>query len=261
MQKPLLEHLIELRLRLLYAFLGLGIGVIVCYPVSPYIFKFLTAPLWQALGEEEGRRLIYTGLTEAFTTYLKISLFSGFILTFPFIIWQVWLFVGPGLYDHEKKAIWPFLVMSPLLFFLGASLAYYVVCPWAWQFFLSFEMPPSPDGLSLQLEARMSEYLSLILKLIMAFGICFQLPLIILGLSKLGLISLESLKRKRKYAFLIIVIVAAIITPPDIISPLGLIIPLYALYEISIGLVIISLKKKGSDCVRHQVDSRESRSA
>lgn len=255
MQKPLLEHLIELRLRLVYALLALSMGIGVCYPLSPYIFQFLTEPLWQALGEEEGRRLIYTGLTEAFLTYLKIAFYSGFILTFPCIFWQLWLFIGPGLYDHEKKAIWPFLTLSPLLFLLGASLAYYVVCPWAWKFFLSFEMPPSPQGLSLRLEARMSEYLSLILKLILSFGICFQLPLIILGLSKLGVLTLESLKGKRKYAFLSIVIVAAIITPPDIISPLSLIIPLYALYEISIILVKLSLKKKGFYRVRHQMDS------
>ena len=260
MQKPLLEHLIELRRRLIYALLALGVGVAVCYPLAPYIFQFLTTPLWQAMGEEPGRRLIYTGLTEAFLTYLKVAFFSGFILTFPFILWQGWLFVGPGLYDHEKKSIWPFLMMSPLLFLMGASLAYYVVCPWAWQFFLSFEMPPSPTGLSLRLEARISEYLAIILKLIMAFGLCFQLPLIILGLSKVGFLTLKSLERNRKYAFLIIVVVAAIITPPDIISPLSLIIPLYTLYEISIGLVRISLKRKGSCHVRHQVDSGESRS-
>jgi len=245
MQKPLLEHLIELRIRLIYALLVFGLGIAVCYPLAPHLFQFLTEPLWQAMGEEDGRRIIYTGLTEAFLTYLKLAFFGGFILTFPFILWQLWLFVGPGLYDHERRAIWPFLLTSPLLFLMGASLAYYVVCPWAWQFFLSFEMPASSTGLSLQLEARMSEYLALIIKLIMAFGLCFQLPLFILGLFKLGIISLEMLKRQRKYAFLIIVIVAAIITPPDIISPLSLIIPLYALYEISITLVKISLKRKG----------------
>ncbi len=260
MQKPFLEHLIELRRRLIYSLMALGIGVIVCYPLAPSLFQFLTTPLWEAMGEETGRRLIYTGLTEAFLTYLKIAFWSGFILTFPFILWQGWIFVGPGLYEHEKKALWPFLMLSPLLFFLGTSLAYYIVCPWAWQFFLSFEMPPSPNGLSLQLEARMSEYLSLMVKLIMTFGLCFQLPLILLGLFQLGLLTLESLKRNRKYAFLMIVIVAAILTPPDIISPLSLIIPLYTLYEISIGLVKMSLKRKGSHRVRHQMDSRKSRS-
>jgi len=237
MQKPLLEHLIELRLRLIYALTALGIGVAVCYPFAPHIFKFLSEPLWQAMGEEAGRRLIYTGLTEAFLTYLKLAFFGGFILSFPVILWQLWLFIGPGLYQHEKRLIWPFLIISPLLFIMGASLAYYMVCPWAWQFFLSFEMPVTPNGLSLQLEARMSEYLSLVIKLILAFGLCFQLPIVILGLAKIGIISLETLQCKRKYAFLIIVVVAAVLTPPDIISPLSLIIPLYTLYEISIGLL------------------------
>ncbi len=255
MQKPLLEHLMELRRRLIYALLALCVGMAMCYPLAPSIFQSLTIPLWQAMGEESGRRLIYTGLTEAFLTYLKVAFVSGFILAFPVIFWQGWLFVGPGLYNHEKKAIWPFLLISPFLFLMGASLAYYIVCPLAWQFFLSFEMPPSPTGLSLQLEARISEYLSLILKLIMAFGLCFQLPLILLGLFKIGLITLETLERNRKYAFLIIVVIAAIITPPDIISPLSLIVPLYGLYEISIGLVRLSLKRKGSHHVRYQVDS------
>lgn len=254
MQKPLLEHLIELRLRLIYSLLAFVAGVAICYPLAPVFFQFLTKPLWHAMGEEAGRRMIYTGLTEAFLTYLKLACCSGFILVFPFIFWQIWLFVGPGLYAHERKAIWPTLIASPLLFLIGASLAYYVVCPWAWQFFLSFEVPGLPQGLSLQLEARMGEYLSLILKLILAFGLCFQLPLLLLGLTKLGVLTFESLERKRKYAFLIIVIVAALITPPDIISPLSLIVPLYTLYEISIILVKLSLKKKGLSCVRHQMD-------
>jgi sec-independent protein translocase protein TatC len=260
MQKSFFEHLIELRRRLIYALLALGLGIAICYPFAPHIFKFLCEPLWQAMGEEAGRRLIYTGLTEAFLTYLKLAFFGGFILALPMILWQLWLFIGPGLYDHEKKVIWPFLIATPLLFLMGASLAYYVVCPMAWQFFLSFEMPSSTNGLSLQLEARMSEYLSLVIKLILAFGLCFQLPLVILGLAHMGILSLTSLKRKRKYAFLIIVVVAAVITPPDIISPLSLIIPLYSLYEISIGLLQISLNRKGLHHVRYQVDSGESRS-
>ncbi len=255
MQKPLLEHLIELRKRLLYCILALGFGVAVCYPLSPYLFQFLTDPLWTAVGKDQSRHLIYTGLTEAFLTYLKVAFLSGFVLMLPVLLWQAWQFIGPGLYDAEKKTIWPFLFASPLLFLMGASLAYYVVCPWAWKFFLSFEVPSSPEGFSIQLEARMEEYFSLILKLIMAFGLCFQLPLLLFGLTKLGILSLESLQKNRKYAFLIIVIVAAIITPPDIISPLSLIVPLYSLYEISIGLVKLSLKKKGPYRVGHQMDS------
>lgn len=257
-QKPLLEHLLELRKRLVCSLLALGLAIGLCYLFAPTLFQFLTEPLWQAMGAEEGRRLIYTGLTEAFLTYLKLSFFAGFVVAFPYLLWQAWMFVGPGLYDHEKRTIWPTLITSPLLFLAGASLAYYVVCPWAWKFFLSFEMLPSPQGLSLQLEARMSEYLSLIIKLIMAFGVCFQLPLILVGLAKLGVISLQSLQYNRKYAFLIIVVVAAVITPPDIISPLSLIIPLYTLYEISIILVKLSLKQKGSDCARYQMDPGKS---
>lgn len=244
MQKPLLEHLIELRFRLMMALLALGAGIAVSYPFAPSIFHFLTEPLWHAMGEEAGRRLIYTGLTEAFLTYLKVAFFSGFCVSFPFILWQAGLFVGPGLSGTEKRFFWAVSVGSPLLFVMGAALAYYVVCPWAWQFFLSYEIPSSSYGLSLHLEARMSEYLSLILKLILAFGLCFQLPLVILGLFKLKILSLQTLTRHRKYAFLIIVILAAVMTPPDIISPLSLIIPLYALYEISIGLVKFSYYKK-----------------
>lgn len=255
MQKPLLEHLIELRKRLLYCVLALGAGVALCYPLAPFLFQFLTEPLWEAVGRDPSRHLIYTGLTEAFLTYLRVAFLSGFVLTLPLLLWQTWLFIGPGLYESEKKTIWPFLFASPALFLMGASLAYYVVCPWAWKFFLSFEVPASPGGFSIQLEARMGEYFSLILKLIMAFGLCFQLPLLLVGLTNLGVLSLETLERHRKYAFLLIVIVAAIITPPDIISPLSLIIPLYTLYEISIGLVKLSLKKKGSYRVGHQVDS------
>ncbi len=255
MQKPLLEHLIELRQRLLYCFVVLGLGVAACYPLAPYIFQFLTEPLWEALGKDPSRHLIYTGLAEAFLTYLKVAFLSGFALTLPFTLWQIAQFVGPGLHNSERKAIWPALIFSPILFLLGASLAYYVVCPWAWEFFLSFEVPSSASGFSIQLEARMEEYFSLILKLILAFGLCFQLPLVLVGLAKLGLLSVNSLERNRKYAFLIIVIVAAVITPPDIISPLSLIIPLYSLYEISIGLVKLSMKKKGPYRVGHQVDS------
>ena len=242
MQKSLFEHLIELRRRLIYIFLALGCGVIISYPLAPTLFQFLTEPLVQVMGG--GRRLIYTGLTEAFLTYLKLSFFSGFILSLPFVLWQSWLFISPGLYSREKKVFFFLTLASPPLFISGAALAYYVICPVAWKFFLSFEVPPSPEGMSLQLEARMSEYLSLILKLVLAFGICFQLPLVLVGLHKIGLVTLETLRKNRKYAFLIIVIIAAVMTPPDIISPLGLIIPLYALYEMSIILITFSLRKK-----------------
>ena len=234
MRLPLLGHLIELRLRLIYCLVALGVGMGISYPFAPRIFQILTEPLWEA----GGRRMIYTGLTEAFLTYLKIAVVSGGILALPIILWQAWLFMRPGLHPHEQRSVWLIMLASPVLFLLGTSLAYFVVCPLAWDFFLSFETS------SLQLEARMSEYLSLILKLITAFGICFQLPLVILGLFKMGMITLKTLTSKRKYAFLIIVIVAAILTPPDIISPLLLIVPLYGLYELSIGVIYLNQRKQ-----------------
>lgn len=231
MRDGLIPHLIELRRRLLYCLVALGGGIGISYPFSPILFQVLAQPL-------EGRQIITTGLPEAFLTYLKLSVVTGSVFALPLILWQVWLFVAPGLQEQEKHMVWPLLLASPVLFILGASLAYYVVCPMAWAFFLSFESP------SLRLEARMSEYLSLILQLITAFGLCFQLPLIVLGLFKLGLVRLSTLIAQRKYAFLIIVIVSALLTPPDIISPLLLILPLYGLYELSIAVISILGRKR-----------------
>jgi len=235
MPQPLLGHLIELRMRLIYCLVALGLGAGISYPFSSDIFHLLTQPFWEA----GGKRMIYTGLTEAFLTYLKITVVSGSVLALPVILWQGWLFMRPGLHAHERRVLWLIVIASPLLFLLGAGMAYFIVCPLAWKFFLSFETP------SLHLEARMSEYLSLILKLITAFGICFQLPLVILGLFKMGFLSLQTLTSKRKYAFLSIVIVAAVLTPPDMISPLLLIIPLYGLYELSVGVIYWTQPKEG----------------
>lgn len=243
MEKSFLTHLIELRRRLIYMLLVLSLGIGCSYPFAATLFQFLTHPLEQVT--QGGHRLIYTSLTEAFLTYLKISFLSGLVISLPFILWQIWLFLAPGLHKQEKKIFGLFVVASPFLFLSGAGLAYYGVCPLAWKFFLSFETPLTQGDLPIQLEARMSEYLSLVLKLIFAFGLCFQLPLILLALTHMGLITLESLKRNRKYAFLIIVILAAILTPPDIISPLSLLIPLYALYEMGIILIQLVARKKG----------------
>ncbi|MEB3703134.1 Sec-independent protein translocase protein TatC [Candidatus Bealeia paramacronuclearis] len=236
-QKPLLEHLIELRRRLLIVVSVLVLGMGLAYFFSQDIFEFLVEPLTTLLQGQPGRRLIYTGLTEAFITYLKISFFGGLFLSFPVLAYQVWQFLSPGLYSQEKKLAIPLFLGAPLLFLLGSAMAYYVVCPVAWKFFLSFETPPSPGVLPIQLEARVEEYLSLVLKLIFSFGLCFQLPVVMYLLGRLGIVSSKMLQDKRKYAFLGIVIVAAIITPPDFFSPISLIIPLYALYEISIILV------------------------
>ncbi len=232
---PLVKHLIELRKRLLYSFLALFCAFIVSYPFSQAIFGFLVRPLSALMGE--GRRLIYTGLAEAFVTYIKVAFFGAACLSFPLILSQVWVFIAPGLYTHERRTFLGILIATPCLFFLGAALAYYVVCPLAWAFFLSFEATSSAGCLPIQLEARVSEYLTLMMRLIFAFGLSFQLPIALLLCARMGFVQSQQLKKKRKYAFLIIVIGAAIVTPPDFLTPISLIVPLYGLYELSIYLI------------------------
>lgn len=242
----LIDHLIELRKRLLWIIFIFIIAFLGCYYYSDAIFAFLVKPLASLLQGQEGRRLIYTGLTEAFTTYLKVSFFAATFLIFPFFAIQIWLFIAPGLYPLEKKVFRPFLIATPFLFIMGAAFAYYLIIPPAWQFFLHFEQPVVQGSLSVQLEARLSEYLSLVMQLILAFGISFLLPIVIILLAKIGLIKVKTLKKSRKYAFLIILIVSAFITPPDVLSMIGLALPLYLLYELSIFIVCLSEKKSVS---------------
>jgi sec-independent protein translocase protein TatC len=234
--QPLIEHLIELRNRLLWASLVFACATAVCYFFAGDIYGFLTDPL-ASLQQNTPRRLIYTGLTEAFTTYLKVALFAGGFITVPFILFQIWRFIAPGLFPDEKKAVWPFFLAAPILFLFGAGLAFYGVIPLAWEFFLSFETPQPSNGLPIILEARVGEYLSLTMALIFAFGFAFQLPIILGLLGRLGVIQADQLARFRKWALVIILVIAAILTPPDILSQSALAIPLYCLYEISIWLV------------------------
>ena len=233
---PLLAHLTELRKRLMWSGAALFICFLVCYHFSTQIYSFLAQPLANILMSRTGqdRRLIYTALYEAFFTYIKVAAFGGAFLAFPVIATQAYMFVAPGLYRSEKRAFLPFLIATPVLFVAGAALAYYFVFPVAWRFFLSFETPNGAGGLPIELQAKVGEYLDLVMKLIFAFGIAFQLPVLLTLLAKVGIVSSRSLKKMRRYAYVGMFIVAAVLTPPDIITQCGLALPLILLYEISI---------------------------
>ena len=235
--KPIIAHLVELRTRLLWVFIVMAVGTSLCFVFVDEIYDFLVKPLADSMGEGDTNRLIYTGLTEAFFTYMKVAFFAGIFLTFPVLLLQIWMFVAPGLYENEKSAFLPFLVATPLLFFAGGACVYYIVLPMAWPFFLSFQSTGVDMALPIQLEARVSEYLDLIMTLIFAFGLCFQLPVFLTLLGKAGIISAQFLADKRKYAIIIAFIMAAFLTPPDIISQVMLAVPLLVLYELSIFLI------------------------
>ena len=239
------SHLAELRQRLIHSFIFLIIFFVICYFFSEYIYGFLVDPFAQAVRDDNSnRRLIFTALQETFLTYLKVSFFTAFFVTCPYILMQIWKFVAPGLYKHEKKAIMPYLILTPILFFLGGMLVYYLIMPLAIKFFLSFESTGASTNLPIQLEAKVNEYLSLVMKLIFAFGISFQLPVVLSLLARIGVVDSDFLRTRRKYVVVIIFAAAAILTPPDPITQIGLAIPLLILYELSIFSVNLIEKKK-----------------
>jgi sec-independent protein translocase protein TatC len=233
---PLFEHLVELRQRLLYSILAFLGAFIVAYYFHQPIFNFLVEPLNRVFEGQEGRRMIFTAPTEAFFTYIKVAFFAACAISFPMVANQIWLFVAPGLYRNEKDAFLPFLVATPVMFTAGSALLYYAVLPVALKFFASFEVPSVEGQLPIQLEAKMSEYLSLVMTLIFAFGLSFQLPVLLLLLVRVGILSAQTLAEKRRYAVVGCVAFAGIVTPPDVFSQLSLAVPMYLLYEASVWI-------------------------
>lgn len=235
---PLLNHLIELRQRLIRCLLFFCFAFVAAYYFAEYIYAFLTQPLATALAESDGdRRMIYTALQEAFVTYLKLAFFAAAFVSIPIILNQVWKFLAPGLYAHERRSLLPAFLATPVLFVLGAALAFYGVLPLAWSFFLSFETAGVAGGMPVELEARVGEYLALVTRLILAFGLCFELPVALLVLAKVGMVTADGLRTYRKHAIVLTFFIAAFITPPDLISQIALGTPILILYELSILLV------------------------
>lgn len=227
-QAPLIEHLIELRTRLLRAFLAFAVAFGVCFYFSGDIFAFLVRPLTEAFPAGQGK-LIYTKLYEAFFVEVKVALFAAFFVSFPVIANQIWAFVAPGLYAKEKKAFLPFLIATPVLFTMGAALAYYVVMPTAFHFFLGFQ--GDKGGLKLEALPGTGDYLALVMQFILAFGISFLLPVLLMLLNRAGIVTRLQVVGARRYAIVGIFIIAAVATPPDVISQLLLAVPLMALFE------------------------------
>ena len=251
---PLIEHLAELRQRLIYSFVAFIIGMIICFTIWNPIFDFLTHPLCSAMAlrGHSDCGLILIKLQEGFFVAISISLLGGLVLSFPLIGFQMWRFVAPGLYKTEKNAFLPFIIASPFMFFLGAAFAYYIVTPLAFDFFLGFQQTGSvlneenvdnaAAGIAFQGSAQ--EYLSLTIKFIVAFGMCFQLPVLLTLMGKAGLVSAEGLGNVRKYAVVAILVLAALVTPPDVITQVILFVVVYGLYEVSIFLVSRVEKKR-----------------
>ena len=239
------SQFVELRSRLLNSLIFIFVIFVISYIFAEQIYNFLVEPYSRAVIDEGGqRRLIFTALHETFITYIKVAFFSSIFIGSPVLLIQIYKFIAPGLYKNEKKALLPYLISTPILFLLGGLLVYYLVMPLAIKFFLSFETLGSNTTLPIQLEAKVNEYLSLIMRLIFAFGISFQLPILLNLLARIGVVNSNYLKTRRRYVIVIIFAIAAILTPPDPITQVGLAIPLLLLYELSIFTVKFTERNK-----------------
>ncbi len=244
-------HLRELRQRLLAALAIFFLAFVAAFFFAKPVFNFLMQPLTRLLEDQAGRGMIYTAMQEQFLTEIKLAMFTALLVALPLMCAQIWLFVAPGLYKNEKNAVWPFMLATPVLFYLGASFVYFLVLPVAWKFFLGFEQAKDASHLAIRLEPKVGEYLSLVMRLVLAFGLCFELPVLLMLLVKAGITTAESLRQKRRYAILIAVVVAAILTPPDPLSQIALALPVILLYEISIwGAVLMAKAAKRRERTR-----------
>ena len=241
---PLMEHLIELRRRLIWSFAALLGAFVVCFYFADEIFAFLAQPVIEAFGANRGR-LIYTKLYEGFFVEVRVAFFAAFFVAFPVIANQVWAFVAPGLYKREKLAFLPFLVATPVLFILGGALAYYVVMPVAFEFLLSYQ--GNVGGIELEALPSIGEYLSFVMHFILAFGIAFLLPVLLMLVERAGLVTRDQLKRGRRYAILVAFVIAAVATPPDVLSQFMLAIPLILLYELSLVAIWFTERRRARE--------------
>ena len=238
------SHLTELRSRLLNSLIFIFVIFIISYIFAEQIYNFLVEPYANAVKDDQSsRRLIFTALHETFIAYIKVAFFASIFIGSPVLLIQIYKFIAPGLYKNEKRALLPYLILTPLLFLLGGMLVYYLIMPLAIKFFLSFESIGVSTNLPIQLEAKVNEYLSLVMKLIFAFGLSFQLPVVLSLLARIGFIDAKFLKERRKYVVVIIFAAAALLTPPDPITQIGLAIPLLILYELSIFSVNLIEKR------------------
>jgi sec-independent protein translocase protein TatC len=239
---PLIEHLKELRRRLILSLLVILVAFGVCFYFSEEIFQFLVIPLKKAQGA--GVKVSYFSPTEHFFSYVSLSVYAAIGISFPMIASQLWAFIAPGLYKHERHAFLPFLLATPVMFIAGASLAYYGMMPAALGFLAHFHESTGGDSVNVVAENRLSDYISFAMTFILSFGICFQMPVLLVLLGRIGVISSQTLRKGRRYAILAIATLAAITTPPDLLSMVGLIVPLVFLYEVSIWFVIAFEKKR-----------------